>query len=178
MHNISLLQLSQLVDTEENAISVLQQKGILHSQRTCPKGHQMKLCTTDMRTRWRCRGRTCDLDIGLRQGTWLEHTRLSFRQIVLFIHCWARERTSIEFCAEELGMDDNSVVEWNNNMREVCAETLVRHPISIGCPGMHVEIDESLFSRRKKQCWKSAPTAMGVWRRVQRNERMFSLHCG
>ena len=157
MSGISLLELSRIVNDEASAIEYLQLYRILHSQRECPTGHQMKLSFTGGQWRWRCRARCCRVDIGVRKGTSLERSKISFRQIVLFIHCWSLERGSIEFCARELGIDDNTVIDWSNYLRDICAETLIRNPIVIGGPGMHVEIDESLFSKRKNQAGRVYP---------------------
>ena len=68
----------------------------------------------------------------------------------MFIYCWSKEYTSIEFCRTELGISsDETVVDWNNYLREVCAQSLLANPISVGGPGLTVEVDESLFVRRK-----------------------------
>ena len=42
-------------------------------------------------------------------------------------------------------MNKNTVVDWNNYLREVCAADLLRNHIAIGGPNTTVEIDESLF---------------------------------
>lgn len=42
-------------------------------------------------------------------------------------------------------------------MREVCADNLLRNPIQIGGPNTTVEIDESLFSRRKNNVGRELP---------------------
>lgn len=42
------------------------------------------------------------------------------------------------------------VVDWNNYMREVCTITISQNQqIQIEGPGKIVEIDESMFSKRK-----------------------------
>ena len=102
-------------------------------------------------------------EIQIRQGTWLEGSRLSYRQIILFIYCWSKELTSIKFCEEELDMGKNAVIDWNNYLREVCADTLINNPVIIGGPNMTVEIDESLFSRCKNNA-RRVTTTVGIWR--------------
>jgi len=58
--------------------------------------------------------------------------------------------TSHEFCHRELEIvSDETIVYWNCCMREVCALKLDSSPIEIGGKGTHVEIDESMFVRRK-----------------------------
>ena len=46
--------------------------------------------------------------------TSLDKSNMPFRKIVLFIYCWSKELTSIEFCKLELGIDKRTVVDWNN----------------------------------------------------------------
>lgn len=80
----------------------------------------------------RCCQRTCWQDIPLRKDTWLEGSRLSYRQIILFIYCWSKELTSKRFCESELEMSKECVVDWNNYLREVCADTLIKNPFVVG----------------------------------------------
>ena len=117
----------------------------------------MTLQLSDNGDRWRCRSRQCRTESGLRIGTWLEHSRLPYRDIILFIYCWAYEMTSIQFCERELLLNKNTVVDWNNYLREVCAADLLRNPIAIGGPNTTIEIDESLFSRRKNHQGRVLP---------------------
>lgn len=146
---MNLLQLSALCHDKRTSIQFLQQHGIVHNMRRCTYNHIMTLSLTDRQDRWRCRQGTCQQDIPVRQGTWLQGSRLSYRQIVLFIYCWSKELNSIRFCETELEISKSSVIDWNHYLREVCADTLINNPIVIGGPNTIVEIDESLFTRRK-----------------------------
>ena len=56
---------------------------------------------------------------------------------------------SVKFVEIELGLGHSSTVNFNNYLQEVCAWTLIQNPLRIGGPNMDVEIDESLFTRRK-----------------------------
>ena len=101
--------------------------------------------------------RGCREEAGVKKGTWLEHSKLPYRTVPLFIYSWAYEITSIEFCERELHMNKNTVVDWNNYLREVCAMDLLQNPIQIGGPNMSVEVDESLFTRRKNHQGRVLP---------------------
>jgi len=57
--------------------------------------------------------------------------------------------SSVTFCKRELKMGQNAVVDWSNYLREVCIWKLENNYEEIGGPGLIVEIDESLFVRRK-----------------------------
>ena len=46
-------------------------------------------------------------DVFVRRGTWLERSRLTYRQIIMFIYCWAKEMT-MQFCDRELKFNELS----------------------------------------------------------------------
>ena len=155
---MNFLQLSNIVNDKAAAIRFLQQRGVLHNPRNCANcGGAMMLELRDKGDRWSCHVRGCRDEVGLRKGTWLESSNLPFRKVVLFLYCWSRELTSIEFSKRELGISSKTVVDWNNFIREVCANDLLANPPVIGGPGMDVEVDESLFSRRKNHQGRVLP---------------------
>ncbi|CAI4221049.1 unnamed protein product [Auanema sp. JU1783] len=67
----------------------------------------------------------------------------------MFVYAWTKEYTSVKFCKDELALSINTVVDYNNCLREVCAYNLLKNPIQIGGQNCTVEIDESLVSKRK-----------------------------
>ena len=83
---MNLLQLSAIAHDKASSIQFLQQHGILHNQRTCSRHHDMILSVTNVRERWRCNHRECRENIPVRKNTWLQGSKLSFRQVVLFIY--------------------------------------------------------------------------------------------
>ena len=157
---MNFIELSDHVATKEDAIQFLQQHGILHNPRICAncvRPMTMNLRTSPKGDRWRCSVRGCRKEVGLRIDTWLQHSKLSYRTIVLFIYCWSKEMTSVKFCKEQLKIEKKSVIDWNNFLREVCAAELLANPVVIGGPGRIVELDESLFSRRKNHQGRTLP---------------------
>jgi transposase-like protein len=143
-------KLNKMLDTEEKALSFLQDVGLLHRERFCEQGHAMKLLISTRDQRWRCSKVSCKKQKQLKSGTWLEGCHLSYRKACMFIYYWAHEQTTIKFSMHELGIgSETTIVDWNNYLREVCAMKLVEEPVCIGGEGFHVEIDESLFVRRE-----------------------------
>src|SRR5215831_1231223 len=114
---MNLLNLSTEVHDKASSVQFLQQRGIIHNVRRCSNNHVMTLSLQQRRDRWRCARLDCREEIQLRQGTWLEGSRLSYRQIILFIYCWSKQLTSIKFCEEELDIGKNAVIDWNNYLR-------------------------------------------------------------
>lgn len=146
---MNFLNLSAVAHDKLSSFQFLQQRGIVHNVRRCTNNHIMTSSLTDRQDRWRCHQTLCRQDIPVRKDTWMQGSRLTYRQIILFIYCWSKELSSISFCESELEMADNTVIDWNNYLREVCASTILANPIVLGGPNTHVEIDESLFTRRK-----------------------------
>ncbi|CAI6376943.1 unnamed protein product [Macrosiphum euphorbiae] len=58
--------------------------------------------------------------------------------------------TSAKWCEQQLGLSLNTVIDWNNYLREVCAMAVeIKPQTKLGGPRKIVEIDESLFSKSK-----------------------------
>ena len=151
---MNLLTLSNIVHDKASSIQFLQQRGILHDPKNCVNGHAMTLQLRDKGDRWRCHSRECRTESSVRKDTWLEGSKLAYRDIILFIYCWSKwskQYTKITFVQEELGIGKDATIDFNNYLREVCAADLLANPILIGGPNMTVEVDESLFSRRKNR---------------------------
>jgi len=112
------MKLFDLPRSEDEAIKLLQERGILPARRLCAQEHEMTLYTGN-RARWVCKKKECRVEVGMRVGNWLEGGRLDFVTVLRFIYCWCHEYTSIDYCERELEM--NTTVDWSNYMRDVCA---------------------------------------------------------
>ena len=130
----------------------------------------MTLSLRDKGDRWRCSVRGCRREVGLRKDTWLQNSNLPYRTVVLFMYAWSKELTSMDYCKHELDIGHTSVVDWSNFLREVCAADLLANPVVIGGPGTTVEVDESLFSRRKNHQGRVLPQKC-VFGRICRETR-------
>ena len=93
--------------------------------------HIIALSITDRQDRWRCRQGSYHQDIPVRKGTWLEGARLKYRQVILFIYYWSQEMTSVSFCETQIEIGQNSSINWNNFLREICAMKLIENSIKL-----------------------------------------------
>jgi transposase-like protein len=152
-----LLKLMDKIPDEESAFAFLQEYGIVHNPRKCAKGHEMAASFGEQ-PRWRCRKAECRTEKGLRVGTFFQSANLKFRVALSFFYLWAYEKTSVEFCNIALGMGTHAVVDWSNFMRDICADSVIKRGSAvIGGNGLTVEIDESLFSKRKNHVGRVLP---------------------
>lgn len=155
---MKLFELATVCNTKDGVVGLLQQHGIIPVEKLCSNGHSMKLQLSDKcPDRWRCQIRTCREDVPIRKNNWLENSRLPYRSIVLFCYCWAYEISTVNFCQRELSMSPVAFVDWSNYLREVCASSILRNFHPIGGPNKTVEIDESMFSRRKNNTGQMYP---------------------
>lgn len=150
------MNIFNLPKTEEGAIGFLQEKGLLPKIRFCIKGHEMKLVAKSRM--WMCYKKECMTRIKIRSGNFFENTRLPFVTCVRFFYAWALDYTSCNYCKQELGMNKNTTVQWMGYMREACTHNLLNKPRKkIGGVGKIVEIDESLFTKRKNNAGRILP---------------------
>ena len=149
---VNLFELINQTKTVRGAIRFLQDWKTIPQKKLCRNGHQMTIYISgsdSKHCRWRCKLRKCRQDIGIRTNIWLQASRLAFDKILLFIYFWWENKTSINFCKKELDMSPSSVVDFSSYLREVCADEYLQNSEKIGGEGQTVEVDESLFSRRK-----------------------------
>ncbi|KAF0748896.1 Uncharacterized protein FWK35_00021465 [Aphis craccivora] len=92
-----------------------------------------------------------------RTNNWIQSSKVKLPTIVHFIYGWAHKLTSVDFFKREFGMSKFTVVDWNNFMREVCVWKICQGDSKIGGVGCIVEIDESLFVRRKNNAGRILP---------------------
>lgn len=74
----------------------------------------------------------------------------------------------LKWTMHELNIGSNTtLVDWNQFFRDVCFQYFVLNPVQIGGPGVIVEIDESLFARRKynRGRWVVQKWVFGGWDR-------------
>ena len=130
---MNFIQINDIAGDKQRSIQFLQQRGLLHNPRLCQNcGQVMYLELRDKGDRWRCTRNRCKTESGLRTGTWLEHSNLPLRKVILFLYAWSREMTSIRYCEHELGVSKKTTIDWNNMVREVCAMDLFGKSSSVG----------------------------------------------
>lgn len=146
----------ELPSGEESSVEFLQHRGVLPSTRICGNGHNMRLYF-GKEIYWKCTVKACQQKVGMRVGNWFEGSRMPFESSILFIYGWAKQWTSIKWCSEELGLSQPTAVDYNNFMREICSWRLQQNQAPIGGPSMIVEVDESLFTKRKNHAGRILP---------------------
>ena len=121
--------------------------------------------TKDMQERarqevqWQCSKMECKpTKILMRVGNFFEDKRLPFVTCVRFFYEWVWEYFSGKFCKHECGMDEGTLVDWRNYMREAWIHHLLNKPQQkIGWVERILEIDENLFTKRKNKAGRVLP---------------------
>ena len=114
--------------TEEEALYFLQQQGLIHKGKKCFKGHSMAMqWVTQLgvrKPRWRCQQCPERPICGPRVDTFFADYKVSLLACVHFTYAWAHEKTSISWCAHELGWTEHTAVNWAYHMQQVCEMSL------------------------------------------------------
>lgn len=146
---MNVVTMCELPTCEKGAVAFYQEKGILPAKRVCPRGHDMKLYFGE-RIQWCCNLRSCRAKVNMRIGNWFQGSRLPFSTSLRFIYYWTQKLTTTGWCHRHLSMANSTTLEWNNYLREVCAYAVeLQSTNKIGGENLVVEVDESVFSKRK-----------------------------
>ncbi|CEF60059.1 Transposase, ISXO2-like domain-containing protein [Strongyloides ratti] len=121
---MNVYQLFKDIRDETAAIKYLQKRGLIPETKKCENSHEMKL-------------------------SFGAGTRLPLKTAIFFIYHWANEETSGERMKKELELGSCTTVDWNSLLREVCLFMEKKDKSKIGGKGFTVEVDETLFARRK-----------------------------
>ncbi|KFD66208.1 hypothetical protein M514_21495 [Trichuris suis] len=90
-------------------------------------------------------------------GAIFEGSNTDFRKIIMFIYLWSNDFETSKFCSKGLELDKKCAVAWRKRLRDVAAESVLSHPCVIGGPGHIVEVDETLFSKKKSHRGREYP---------------------
>ena len=97
--------------------------------------------------RWRCT--TCKTSTSIRDGSFFSKSKLPLQKWLILIFWWAQEYpvTDAKAAAE---VDVGTAVDVYRWLREVCSTKLLGMTITLGGPGVIVQVDESLFCHKPK----------------------------
>ena len=162
---INLFDLFSETDTVEKTILFPQKHNLLPKKVNCPKCGIIidKIdCRakkgSNLRLEFRCRKRTCRIEISARRNTWFDKSKLSLRKSLVLVYCFVRKfdfntairETSGRFCGGEV-TGTETVSDIYSYCREVCVESLYsgKDVKKIGGQNFTVEVDEAKFGKRK-----------------------------
>ena len=158
--NISLVRIgARFMDDRQECIRGCRQYGLLATQMVCPTYHshcreQVLDHAVDGVT-WRSPVKACKKRFRIRRGIFLEKSHVQLWQLHGLTYLWCGSAgesrgVSVGDAQHELQIgSEHSIVDWNQYCRDIAVSHFLNNPIQIGSPGHIVEIDESLFSRRK-----------------------------
>lgn len=151
----------------DGTINWCRQYGLLAHEMDCPT------CNSDCREQnyarsvdgkiWRCSNKLCKKTISIRKGSFFEQSHLQLWQVIGITYCWCigcgkGRAFSHNILKNEMEISSpNTIVDWNQFCRDIAVAYFRNHPQQLGGPGVVVEIDESLFARRKNNVGRVVP---------------------
>lgn len=134
--------------TESDARSFLRSRNIIKGQCACSTCYRTM---SEVRHRggiiFRCpthKGHK----VSILSDSILANSNLKLGDFIFIVYFWSHE-TPVTSVESMTGLTRKTIIQWYSRLRDVCSQQLLEHPIQIGGPGISVEIDESLISRRK-----------------------------
>ena len=159
---MNLRSLYSITNDNEKLIEFLIERRLIPIRRKCSCGSYQVISVggkTEMNYRYRC-PRPCRKETSLLKNTFFENTKLKIGNLLEFIYFWANEISSFKFSKHEIGISENPFAAWKSYMQDICIETLSKEEEMIGGEGIEVQIDKSLFSKRKNNQGRILP---GEW---------------
>ena len=154
-HTLTTLTL-HFAEYTSNALEFGARYGLLKNETTCPR------CTLPLLLRkkksnregyvWQCT-KACGLSHSISLGSIFEGSHLSISVILRLIYMWSDEYSQ-EKMKKELKLNKNTCVSWCLKIREVIEDSIEAEDVVLGGfsesgEPLEVEIDESLFFKRK-----------------------------
>jgi len=139
----------------------LRQQGLLARALECPAQNCGHRCNEQNSTGkidgriWRCMNRACRRKHSIRIGSFFERSHLELWQILGLTYVWATRAGSSRGLSQNIIMHElnigscSTVVDWLQFCRLIPVTFFLLNPTQIGGAGHVVEIDESLFTKRK-----------------------------
>ena len=97
---------------------------------------------------WRCPSQACRATTSIRKGSFFDRSHVPLKSLLDFLYYWSIELPNVEI-QHQLEIDEKTVTDWTNMVREVCSTELLRNPVMLGSPGRIVAVDETLVAKRK-----------------------------
>lgn len=149
-----ILNLARLIEGEK-AIYFARLKRLIKSSINGKKCNSRMTIVKDSNLsdgfRWRCKNSRCKSARSIRDQSFFSRSHLSFSTIISIIYFWCNDLTVKQTC-KMLEIDKKTMVDWFRFCRDIVCWYFENEEISnekIGGVGKIVEIDESVFSKRK-----------------------------
>ena len=160
-----LLFISKIISSPTEEITeFFRDRGLIQQEMTC------SCCDIDMdwtpaaATKtpdcfiWKCSG--CKAITSVRTNSILHKKKLNFREFFMILCSWANRHNTGVAISELAGVSEHCTSVWRCTLNNVLAEYLMLNPVMLGGFGIIVEIDESMFGKRK---YNRGSRRDGVW---------------
>lgn len=152
LKNINLKNLFSIFNTDSGVLNFCQQHNLIKTRKNCEVCNNVLKIHSSNKTifpyKWRCT-KSCKKEYSIRHNTFFENSKLTISEIIIFAYLWSQGMCSFKIIKKELGWHEGAFVDFKSFLREVCALKLMQSEEKIGGPDKIVEIDESLFVKRK-----------------------------
>lgn len=143
----------QFLEDEEKAIAWCQEVGLIKKTRICCGNVLTPIFRNTKKTKgfyFRCPRDLCRKEYSIRSSTFFENSKLKIGQIITLIFYFVNNETKFTNLKRKTKISSNkTLVDWLSFCREICVLHFLENPVKLGGVGRTVEIDETLFVKRK-----------------------------
>jgi hypothetical protein len=154
--SVNIVFLTFLFCDKELGVQFLKDVGLIATKVSCNTcGCDMAWCADPSTTdgfRWRCRrkvaGAKCSLSKSIRNGTWFQQSKVTFQEMLYLTYDIVRS-VPAHLIQQDYAFSSTTVTDWGMFCRETMLVYLEGCSKKIGGTNKTVEIDQSMFGRRK-----------------------------
>ena len=147
---------------KEMLVHWLMNEGLMVKECSCPMcAREMSLTRCQDRSdgfKWECRNQVNSkkhrAEVSIRKGSWFDSSKMTLEEILKLSYWWCQDLDHMQV-KHELGLAENTGVDWDSFCRKVCKITLLGNCEKLGRNGKVVQIDESKISQKEIPPWSS-----------------------
>lgn len=142
-----------LTESPEKAVNFALARNLINDKKRCKRcKSRMKISKNSRlidQVEWMCKNSKCKAKTSIRTGTFFERSKLDIADILQICFMWSKN-LPLKYVAEDLNISTKTMIDWYR----FCGDIVLFHyenaeTSKIGGVNQIVEIDESVFSKRK-----------------------------
>lgn len=136
-----------------DVIEFLQNKNLIKRNKRCEKRNCRRYCSLWQRPSHKLKHafvcKKCKTEYNILSDSYFQNIHLEIKHIFYIFWLWAAECNSIT-ASNIINIPRNSIYQQYRFLRDICSKNLLQMPdLILGGPGIVVQVDESVISRRK-----------------------------
>ncbi len=148
---MNIIELSTIISDVESTIKYLRHNNLLKQSHDHCGAQCIQIFDRNTSDNWLFRCRVCRKKFSIRTDSIFSKSKLKLSSLLVLVYCLANNFSVTD--ARKLLKDvvsEHSIIQWYTYLREICNQSLLNTPITLGSNGSVVQIDEAVIGAKRK----------------------------